>query len=236
MSTKKTSTTTNQYNQPSMTAFNSFQPQIQANWGQDMQLDPTKSSTFNIGLQNLLRGNASIKSRNMSNLFSNSIPQGSLGGAFQQSQIAKIGRQSSAMDSAGINTNFLNYDAMRRQTVAQAAGFRPLQTGQTTEEKTSGLGTWLPQVIGMGAQVGLMAATGGFSGAAGAAGKASSAGTKLGGAVLGGAGQALSSGSYFTGGNSFTGGQGNGFGLGGYNANMFNPNLYSGLNPWTGGR
>jgi hypothetical protein len=48
----------------------------------------------------------------------------------------------------------------RNNALASAMNFRPLQTGGTSVQQTSGLGTWLPQVVGMG----MAAVTGGLSG------------------------------------------------------------------------
>lgn len=183
-----------------MGTYQSLQPGIQKNMANDMQLDPTKSSTFNLGLQNALNSNALLKQRAASNLTGNMAASGFAGNsnAFQQAQLNRMGRAGSSMDAQSTNQNFLNYDMLRRQATGQSMNYRPLQTGQTGQstQTTSGLGTWLPQVIGAGAQIGMGIATGGASTAASAATHAGMAGV--------GAGNAMASGSYFSDANPFT--------------------------------
>lgn len=231
MSTKKESTQvqTTQFDSGSKNVFDSLQKPIGENLTNDMQLDPTKSKTFNLGLQNALQGNAQLKNRAAQNFAGNMRASGFGEGnnAFQQAQMGRMGRAAGAMDSQAVNQNYMNYDMMRRQATQLSMGYHPLQTGQTTNttEKTSGLGTWLPQVIGAGAQIGLGFATAGMSTAASAASKGASAGMGMAGTAASGMSN------YFNSGNNFSANNGNFFGSS--NGNMFNPNVYSGLN---GGR
>jgi hypothetical protein len=179
MSSKTETKSTNTYDPGSMSAFNAFTPQVQANWSQDMQLDPTKSSTYNLGLQKMQGAATTLAARNKENFFGNLVAGGyngnNLSGIKQQGLMA-LGMGNSALSSGAFNQNFLNYDLMRRQTTAQAAGYKPLQTGGTQTQTTSGVGTWLPQVIGAGVGAAAGFATGGMSTlASGAFGAAKSA-------------------------------------------------------------
>lgn len=173
MSTKKTTTTTNQYDPSSMTFFKSLQPQMQAGYASDMQLDPTKSNAFNLGLQQQVAAARGANRTQMSNIAGNALfaGGGNLSG-IQASMLAAGGRAVAGRAANAFTTNYLNYDTMRRQEMMQASGIKPLQTGQTQVQQTSGLGTWLPQVIGGAAQIGLAAATGGSSAALKVAGGA----------------------------------------------------------------
>lgn len=233
MSTKTQTSSTQaiQYDPSSMSAFNAFQPRVQENWMQDSQLDPTKSSTYNLGLSGMQRAAQQLSARNRENFFGNLKAGGYAGNnlsGVQQMGLTGLGMGASALSSNAFNQNFLNYDAMRRNTVNAMASYRPLQTGQTqnSTQTTSGLGTWLPQVIGAGLQVAGAVATGGASLAATAATKAASAG----GGFMN---SALKSGGYFNSDNNFSANNGNFFGSS--NGNMFNANAYSGLNGWRNG-
>ena len=78
------------------------------------------------------------------------------------SQLNKLQRQMQSEQSQGYNQLLLGASNIRQGAISQAMNFRPLQTGQhgVQTEQSSGLGTWLPQVAGMG----LSLATGGMSG------------------------------------------------------------------------
>lgn len=225
---------TAQFDSGSKSTFDTMQGPIGENMRQDMQTDPTKSTTFNLGLQNALKGNMLAKARASQNIFGNMQGSGFSGAMqpFQQAQINKAARAGGAMDANSVNANFMNYDMMRRQATQQAMGYRPLQTGQTsnTTQTTSGAGTWLPQVIGSAAQIGLGVATGGASLAAGAAmkGLGGFAGTQ--GSLSPGAGGVSGTPSYFSNSNPFIANNTSNMGLG-----MFNPNAYSGANYFSGG-
>jgi len=59
---------------------------------------------------------------------------------------------------------------MRQSAIGMAGQYRPLQTGQTQTQQVSGLGSWLPQVVGAG----LGAAGAFFGGGMGGSGGGSS--------------------------------------------------------------
>jgi hypothetical protein len=81
------------------------------------------------------------------------------------SQMNRLQRQGQGDTSRGYGNLLLNAANLRQGAIGQAMNFRPLQTGQTGQqsETTGGLGTWLPQVAGMG----LSALTMGMGGGAG---------------------------------------------------------------------
>lgn len=215
MSSKTETKSTNSYDSGSMSAFNAFTPQVQANWTQDMQLDPTKSSTYNLGLQKMQGAASQIAARNKENFFGNMTAGGYSGNnlsGVQQQGLMGLGMGASSLTANAFNQNYMNYDMLRRQTTSQAAGYKPLQTGGTQTQTTSGLGTWLPQVVGAGLGAAAGFATGGLS-------------TALGGASSGfGGAKGSSAGGNFS---PFGGGFGSGANGGG---GGFNPNFGGGGN------
>ena len=165
MGTKKTTTQTNQYDPSSMAFFQSLQPTLQKNFAADLQLDPTQSPVFNMALNYAMKNAHSVAGRNFSNMATNFLQGG--GGAnlnaFNLSQLNNANRFASKLQSDAYTTNYINFDTMRRQMQMQATGIRPLQTGSTQVQQTSGLGTWLPQVAGMAVGAALTPFTGGTS-------------------------------------------------------------------------
>jgi hypothetical protein len=163
MSKKTTTTSTNVYDPASKNTFNAFQPGIQSNI-QDWMKDPMKSSYFNTELGQANQQNAWLGQQGQQNIarnFKTSGMEGSPGlmnymmGANQRSNLS---RQSNTF-----NNLLLNARDQQRQATGMAMGYNPLQTGGVQTQKTSGLGTWLPQVAGMG--LGLL--TGGMFGGGG---------------------------------------------------------------------
>jgi hypothetical protein len=156
--------TTDQFAPAGMSAYNQLMPQAAGVYGQYMQ-DPFKSSFFQ---QMMGMGNAQIGQQGQtqtSNLLRNAQSMGGGANPYLQSLMAQQGRATSGQQ-AGFMQNMLgNANQSRMWAAGNAAGFRPLQTGQT--QQTSGLGTWLPQLIGAGLGVAAGAATGGKSMAAG---------------------------------------------------------------------
>lgn len=147
MSTKKESKTTATFNPAAMSTYNAFQPQVQTNLTADMQTDFTKSPTYQLALQKSLQNADQLGQRNINAFLSQMADRG-----FENNTagLDRVTRQNSALQANAFLGNILAYDAMRRNAVAQAQGYRPLQTGQESVEKTSGLGTWLPNVVGAG--------------------------------------------------------------------------------------
>lgn len=164
-----------------MTFFKSLQPQLQSNYKADLQLDPTKSPVFNLALQNAYAAVRQGSQRSAGNLAANNLfsAGGNMSG-IQQSLLNTLNRGTAGNQANAYISNYLNYDTMRRQEQAQASQYKPLQTGQTQVQQTSGVGTWLAPVLGAAAQVGLGIATGGMSGLASGA-------MKIGSGVIGNA-------------------------------------------------
>ncbi len=81
------------------------------------------------------------------------------------SQMNRLQRQGQGDTSRGYGNLLLGAANLRQGAIDAAMNFRPLQTGQTGQQTqtSSGLGTWLPQVAGMG----LSLATGGMGSIAG---------------------------------------------------------------------
>ena len=147
MSTQKQST--NQYAPTGMAAYNQMTPQMASNMMQFMT-NPLQSSFFqtNLGMAN--KNTSQQGSSMMQTLMNNmkSLGSGATNSPFFQSQVAQQGR----MQSGQMQNNFVNLlnnaNQMRMSATQGAAGYQPLQTGNT--QTTSGLGTWLPQLLGGG--------------------------------------------------------------------------------------
>lgn len=144
----------------SLTAYHAlladFVPQVRADLG-----DPRESPFFNFGLQTALQGARAVGGRNFQNFLANQRAGGFTGSnqsALTASERARAGRFTSGLQANAFIQNFLAQEARRRQALAFAGAFQPLMTGESgredsrsqSVEKTSGLGTWLPQAIGMG--------------------------------------------------------------------------------------
>ena len=192
MPTKKetTSKQETQFDPGSRGVFNALQPGIQ-NVLQQFMSDPLTASYF---LKQLGMANQQISQlgqRNVGNLMANMRTGGFGGGnmnAFQQSQLARTGRATSGMQSNAFNSLLMNANQMRLGATQMAQGYNPLVTGQTATQttKSSGVGTWLPQVLGGALAVGLAPFTGGTSlmGLGGLAGMGGGGGPE--GSILGG--------------------------------------------------
>lgn len=174
-STKHTTDTTNKYDPQSMSNFHLLNASG-TNVMQDYMKDPLKASYFQnqVGMMN--RFSQQIGQRGMNSLLGRGIMGGGQMPGWMSSNMARIGRSTGAMQSQNVLTALMNAEQRRSQAAGQALNDRPLQTGQHTEDQTSGLGTWLPQVIGMGAQAALAFGTGGASLGASMAAKGAGAG------------------------------------------------------------
>ena len=172
MSTKKTTTTTNQYD-PTSKAAQEALTKGGSSVMQGYMNNPFSNPAYTQGLQQSMRGATQAGQNNMAALQSQMRTSGMSGGAanaFQMAQMGRIGRANSALMSQANISNVQN--ALSRQMGAAQSGlnYNPLQTGQNAVQQTSGTGTWLPQLAGaaLGAGMGMM--TGGMSSALGAFG------------------------------------------------------------------
>lgn len=164
MSSKKTTDQTIKFDQGSKNAFDTLQPGIQSSLSADMNLDPTKSSVYNLMLQKSLEQARSLQQMGVNRVAANQAASGfSPNSAYLQSRNNQLGRFNSGLTANAFIQNLMSADERRRQATAMGMGYKPLTTGQNTVQTTSGLGTWLPQVISAGAALGLAPFTGGAS-------------------------------------------------------------------------
>jgi len=166
MSTQNVNQQTGTFNAAGMNAYNSFIPQYMSGMSQFAQ-NPLQSSFFNtqVSMQNQQNRAAFGSMRNQMN--QNMAAGGYVGNmpAFMQDQNLNISRGLASANAGSFNNLLLGSNQLRMSALNSMGNFRPLQTGQTTTQTQSGLGTWLPQVAGMG----LSALSGGLGGGLGGA-------------------------------------------------------------------
>lgn len=169
MSTQKTTTDTNSYNSQSMNAYNGMQSGISSSINDYMN---APSKMVPLWQQQANSQIALSGQRNNSNLMQNATTNGYGNGsmpAFMQSQLAANGRSMAGQQSnAFLNSTFQGLQTQEFGTQA-AENYHPLQTGSTQVQQTSGTGTWLPQVLSAGMNLGMGFLNGG-QGSAGAGG------------------------------------------------------------------
>lgn len=186
MSKKTETKTTREFDPGSKSTFDKLQSPI-AQVLTDYMKDPLKATYFNNMLGMTLNQNSLIGARNIQNVGDQyKYLGGGTSGALQAAR-ERVMRANSANDSNSFLQLLLNSENIRRQATGQAMAYNPLQTGQTEVQKQSGLGTWLPQVIGAGLSGAAAFATGGASLAAKAGMGALSAGSNLASGWAGGA-------------------------------------------------
>lgn len=167
MSTKTNTNTQNSYNAAGMSAYNSMIPQLQGNL-QAMASAPLNNSMFGNQLAQSQQSASQIGQRNMSNIAANTRAGGGLlsgAGGFTSAMQNNAMLSNSSNQSGAFNSSLNSALSNRNFAMQGMEGFNPLQTGSTTQQTKSGLGTWLPQVAGAA----LGAATGGLSSMAGSA-------------------------------------------------------------------
>lgn len=132
--------------------------------------NPFGNAMYQMGASQTAKGAQTAGNTNMQALLQNMKAQG-LGGQAGQgwlgAQQAQTGRANQAMAAGGNVQNVLA--ALQRQMAATGMGmsYSPQLTGQSgnfSQSSTqSGLGTWLPQLLGAGLSAGMGAMTGGAS-------------------------------------------------------------------------
>lgn len=219
MGTTHKTSQSNQYDPTSMGVFKGLQPGLQSTL-QGYMTNPFGNPFFQTQQQMGTRQAQNLGQTGMSNITRNLTASGFGGGSSSPFAMEMMQNQARANSGLQAQLGFLspvqNALGMQQFATGLASQYRPLQTGQQTTEKTSGLGTWLPQVAGLGmsflpgGQFGGMFGGGGgaFSGAG--AHPFMPSGGGLGGWAGSGPGLA-DLGGYSTGGGMF-GGQGYGFG------------------------
>jgi hypothetical protein len=169
MSTKKETKTSIDYNQAGMQNYNAFQQPLNEGLS-NFAKNPLQSSYFQNAYNMSLAQNQRAQQGNMSTIMNNFKTVGGGGmnmPGFQQSLMNQSSRMGSLANSNAFNTHLMNAVSNQKWALASMQNYNPLQTGQTTTEKTSGTGTWLPQVVGAGLGVAGAAMTGGLSTMAG---------------------------------------------------------------------
>lgn len=159
MSSKKTTTSTqtatNAYNPQTLGVFNGLQPYIDANIKSDLNPDLTANPLYNLMLGQSLGAVNLLGQKNMANTIARGAQSGfGEGSPFVQGQIDKTGRLNSSLSANAVIQNLFAADQRRQNALSRAMAYQPLVTGQTqtgtSTQKSSGAGTWLPQVAGMG--------------------------------------------------------------------------------------
>lgn len=217
-----TTTKTDQQNQfaPSgMNAYNQTQPTFGQTANQYMS-QPFSNPFFQTQQQMGTNQAHQLGGSAMGGLTNNMTATGMLGGGQSPAGMEMLQNQARANTGLQSQLGFLNpvQNAMQQQNFYSnlAANYRPLQTGQNQTQSTGGLGTWLPQVAGMG----LGALTGGLFGGGGL-GSGFFSGANQGPMNLPSGNQQLMAGGSFGNAPSFAGMPGGGFG-----SNFGNPGGY----------
>lgn len=106
-----------------------------------------------------------IGARQNSNLMSNATANGGAGNlsSYMQASLARNSRSVGSMQSNSFLQSQMAASQMQMQGIQMAEGYKPLQTGGTQTQQTSGLGTWLPQAVGAGLSIAAAIPTGGAS-------------------------------------------------------------------------
>jgi len=169
MSTKQTTDSTNTLNYDP-NALSTYKQLISGGGNVLSQYmnNPFGNAFYNMGLGQSMAGANQLGQQNI-NTLSNNMAISGLGGnsgnAFQQAMLSNIGRGNQSIRSQANIGNVMN--ALQRQMTATGMGmsFSPLLTGQKgqTTQTQSGLGTWLPQLLGTAASAGMAGLTGGAS-------------------------------------------------------------------------
>lgn len=141
--------------------------------------DPFGNALYQMGLGQSQKGAIQGGANNMGvlqQLMKTSGLTGTAGQGFQAAQTAKIGRANQSLMAGANTSNVMNALQRQLQATGMAMSFQPLLKGTSgTSQSTqtqSGLGTWLPQVLGagLGMASGFMGGGGGMLSAMGGSG------------------------------------------------------------------
>ena len=178
MGTKNVTQSTNAYNGSAMNNYNMFQGSIGNNLMQ-MVNNPLGNSFFKNQLAQQQGVNNQIGQRSNANLFQNLRAGGGIlsnSGGFAAGALGRNQQTNNMMQGNAFNTALNNALQTRNTGLMSMQAYQPLQTGSTSTNTTSGLGTWLPQLAGAALSAampgvgGLMAGTGFMSGYKGSGG------------------------------------------------------------------
>jgi len=152
MPTKQQTTQQGQFSPQGMQAYGSLIPAFsQAAQGYINQ--PFSNPFFQTQQQLGTTQAQNLGGTQMSNVMGNMAGQG-FGGTSQPFTSEMMQNQARANTGTQAQLGFLgpaqNALGLQQSAMGQAAGFSPLQTGQQTTQQMTGLGSWLPQLIGGG--------------------------------------------------------------------------------------
>ena len=164
-----TTTTTANYNQQGMNAYNSMMPGYASTVNSYMNNpfgNPFMQQQQQMGTSQANNLGAAGMANTTRNLNMSGISQNSPA-ALQMMQQQQM-QNSSQRANLGFLQPMQNALGMQQSAMQQAGSFKPLQTGQTQSQ--GGVGSWLPQILGGG----LSLLTGGLLGGGGGGGQAQS--------------------------------------------------------------
>lgn len=150
MGTKATTSTTNAYNAPSMSAYNTLAPMGANTLGSEIS-QPYNNTVFNANKAIGSAANVASNLGSRATLSNNLGALGTSGGTgFSGYAGSTVGRFGAATTAQTNNALLMGAASNRNQALGSAMGFRPLQTGGTQTQQLTGTGTWLPSVLGAG--------------------------------------------------------------------------------------
>ena len=154
MSKVKTTTNSNQYDPFAMSQYNSFQPMISSGFQQNIN-DPFGMMGGMQHLQSQTQQNNAFfggqQRQNVQSMLNRGIAPNS---PFFSNQINRVAGAAGGANMGAYNNLLLQANQFRTQNIGAASQYSPMQTGGTQRDKTSGLGSWLPQLLaGVGAGV-----------------------------------------------------------------------------------
>ena len=160
MGTKTTTDQTNKFDPQALQAYQGMQGPL-AEMLQGYMQNPFGNPFFQTQQQMGTRQAQNLGGTATSNLLRNMQSSGMFGGASSPAGLEMLQNQNRANTGLQANLGFLNpvQNALGMQQFAGgvASQYRPLQTGSNQTQSTSGLGTWLPQVLGAGMGIAGMA-------------------------------------------------------------------------------
>jgi hypothetical protein len=147
MSTKQNSNNSFQFNPTAMSGYNSMQGPATQGISSNIS-NPYSNMLFNTQLGMGMGNNATQTSSNLAaqqqNWQARGMQSNSPAAMFMNQNTANMGRA----NASSLNNNLLLQAGNFRQNSIQGAmNYHPLQIGQKQQQMTSGLGSWLPQVI-----------------------------------------------------------------------------------------
>src|SRR5581483_12109 len=160
MSTKSQTSSSNQstiqYDPASMNVYNA----LIGGAGKTLQgyiKSPLANPLYRLGLGASMAGASKLGRQNI-NAFMSNLQTGGFGGkagnAFKTAELSRIGRSNASMMSQAQIQNIMAAYQRQLQAAGMGLSFNPLLTGETSKGQStttkSGLGTWLPQLLGAG--------------------------------------------------------------------------------------